>query len=145
MMIKTCPFCKSKNLSLKVRGKDNDLMSAKMVELHCDKCDRWIKWVSKKEREFYMGINIPPRTQTTKPKRLVIKEKTTTKQKDDLQIKPNRRIDYGTLINIEDLKFERDAALMANQKLKEDLKTANKKIKQLETKLAKLKGGVNDN
>lgn len=51
-IIKSCPKCKSSNLAMKIRGNEKDIMKANMVELRCDSCGAWLKWVPKKTKRL---------------------------------------------------------------------------------------------
>lgn len=133
-IIKECPFCKSKNLSLHIRGNEKDLMKAKLVELRCDSCGKWIKWVSKNEREIYMGVNIPkPRTINN----ISSQSNNTTTKKENVFVN-KKKFNFDKEMANSELRFERDAYLMKSERLKQELEEAREKIRELEEVISQL-------
>lgn len=136
MIIKYCPFCKSKKLSLHIRGTEKDLMKANMVELLCDDCGKWIKWVPKKEREIYMGINIPTPISTTN--NINSQPDNITTKKENIFVNKNK-FNFDKEMANSEFRFERDAYIMKNEQLKKELEKAKQKIRELEKNILQLK------
>ena len=142
MIIKECPFCKSKNLSLHIRGVEKDLMKAKMVELKCDNCGKWIKWGPKKERAIYLGKSIPEINQpkaVPKLKQIKIPEPVEKPQPKKENIFINKKkFNFDKAMANSELRFERDAYLMKSERLKQELEEAREKIRELEETIKQL-------
>ena len=141
-IIKSCPKCKSSNLSMKIRGNEKDIMKANMVELRCDSCDAWLKWVPKKERAIYLGKSIPETNQpkaVTKPKQIKISEPIKKPQpKKENIFTGQKKFNFDKAMANSELRFERDAYLMKSEKLKQELEEAKEKIRELEETIKQL-------
>lgn len=143
-IIKSCPKCKSSNLSMKIRGNEKDIMKANMVELRCDSCGAWLKWVPKKERAIYLGKSIPETNQpksVSKPKHIEIPaeafEKPQPKKENIFTNK--KKFNFDKAMANSELRFERDAYMMKSEKLKAELAQAKQRISELEAELDALK------
>lgn len=142
-IIKSCPKCKSSNLTMKTRGNEKDIMKANMVELRCDSCGAWLKWVPKKERAIYLGKSIPETNQpkaVTKPKQIKISEPIEKPQpKKENIFTGQKKFNFDKAMANSELRFERDAYMMKSEKLKAELAQANQRISELEAELDALK------
>lgn len=142
-IIKSCPKCKSSNLTMKTRGNEKDIMKANMVELRCDSCGAWLKWVPKKERAIYLGKSIPKPNQpkaVTKPKQIKISEPIEKPQpKKENIFTGQKKFNFDKAMANSELRFERDAYMMKSEKLKAELAQANQRISELEAELDALK------
>ena len=142
-IIKSCPKCKSSNLTMKTRGNEKDIMKANMVELRCDSCGAWIKWVPKKERAIYLGKSIPKPNQpkaVPKPKQIKIPEPIEKPQPKKENIFTNKKkFNFDKAMANSELRFERDAYMMKSEKLKAELAQAKQRISELEAELDALK------
>ena len=142
-IIKSCPKCKSSNLTMKTRGNEKDIMKANMVELRCDSCGAWLKWVPKKERAIYLGKSIPKPNQpkaVTKPKQIKIPEPIEKPQPKKENIFTNKKkFNFDKAMANSELRFERDAYMMKSEKLKAELAQAKQRISELEAELDALK------
>lgn len=142
-IIKSCPKCKSSNLSMKIRGNEKDIMKANMVELRCDSCGAWLKWVPKKERAIYLGKSIPETNQpkaVAKPKQIKIPEPVEKPQSKKENIFTNKKkFNFDKAMANSELRFERDAYMLKSEKLKAELAEANQRISDLEAELDALK------
>ena len=142
-IIKSCPKCKSSNLTMKTRGNEKDIMKANMVELRCDSCGAWLKWVPKKERAIYLGKSIPEINQpkaVPKPKQIKIPEPIEKPQPKKESIFTNKKkFNFDKAMANSELRFERDAYMMKSEKLKAELAQAKQRISELEAELDALK------
>lgn len=134
-IVKECPICNSKKLSLHIRGFEDDLMKAKMVELKCDICGRWIKWVPKNEREIYMGLNKSNSTSMTSA--TMNCNNNLNNKKENIFIN-KKKFDFDKAMTNSELRFERDAYLMKSKKLKQELEEAKQRIRELEDTVKQL-------
>lgn len=142
-IIKSCPKCKSSNLAMKIRGNEKDIMKANMVELRCDSCGAWLKWVPKKERAIYLGKSIPEINQpkaVPKLKQIKIPEPVEKPQSKKENIFTNKKkFNFDKAMANSELRFERDAYMMKSEKLKTELAQAKQRISELEAELDALK------
>lgn len=143
-IIKNCPSCGSRDLILKARENNKNIFEASKVELRCNNCNRWIKWVPKKERKIYLGdldnnfskiedkIFVAPKN--NKNENIIRTKKIKLEQTLDPEF------DNDKLIKNLNWEFKAGIYKAKCEKLQKQLDNANSKILELENKLKQVRG-----
>lgn len=54
-IIEKCKYCGSTEFYLEAKDKDPDILNAKVVNVKCKECGKWLGYANKGEREHYLG------------------------------------------------------------------------------------------
>ena len=54
-IIEKCKYCGSTEFYLEAKDKDPDILNAKVVNVRCKECGKWLGYANKGEREHYLG------------------------------------------------------------------------------------------
>ena len=76
-IIEKCKYCGSTEFYLEAKDKDPDILNAKVVNVRCKECGKWLGYANKGEREHYLGQSpeIPQESKTEQDK--VVSQETT--------------------------------------------------------------------
>ena len=55
-----CKYCESNEFILEPKNDGEDIITANMVALKCNKCGKWLKWVKKEDRRKYISQKLKP-------------------------------------------------------------------------------------
>lgn len=53
--MENCKYCDSNEFILEPKNEGEDIITANMVALKCNKCGKWLKWVKKEDRKVYLA------------------------------------------------------------------------------------------
>ena len=56
-IVAKCKYCGSNELYLEAKDKDPDILNAKVVNVKCKECGKWLGYANKGEREHYLGLD----------------------------------------------------------------------------------------
>ena len=143
-IIKNCPSCGSRDLILKARENNKNIFEALKVELRCNSCNKWIKWVPKKERKIYLGILdsnfLKVEDQIFSPSKDNKKDTKLKNKRVKLEQTLDPEFDNDKIIKNLNWEFKAGIYKAKSEKLQKQLDIANSKILELENKLKQVKG-----
>ena len=88
-IIEKCKYCGSTEFYLEAKDKDPDILNAKVVNVRCKECGKWLGYANKGEREHYLGESpeMPQESETEQDN--VVSQETTESALQDTTTRSN--------------------------------------------------------